>query len=57
MSVTFSGIINSRSGGVISAINKEAKKLSLKPIKRIVFEFDPFLEESHPTRYQFKLKC
>uniref|UniRef100_A0A1B6LTP7 Large ribosomal subunit protein mL53 n=1 Tax=Graphocephala atropunctata TaxID=36148 RepID=A0A1B6LTP7_9HEMI len=50
MSVPFTGVVNSRSGGVIGAIAKEARTLSLKPVKRIVFQFDPFVEESVHTR-------
>uniref|UniRef100_A0A1B6EMK7 Large ribosomal subunit protein mL53 n=1 Tax=Cuerna arida TaxID=1464854 RepID=A0A1B6EMK7_9HEMI len=50
MSVPFTGVVGSRSGGVMSAISKETKNLSLKPVKRIVFQFDPFVEESVHTR-------
>lgn len=50
MSVPFSGRVGRRSAGVIGAINKEARQLSLKPVKRIVFQFDPFLNESQQTR-------
>ncbi|XP_054269335.1 39S ribosomal protein L53, mitochondrial-like [Macrosteles quadrilineatus] len=49
MAVRFSGSI-CRSGGITSAIAKETRKLSLKPVKRIVFQFDPFVEESKHTR-------
>lgn len=50
MSVPFTGTINSWSGGISSAIAKEARKLSLKPVKQITFQFDPFLKESEHTR-------
>lgn len=50
MSISFTGTINSWSGGISSAIAKEARKLSLKPVKRVVFQFDPFLKESDQTR-------
>lgn len=50
MSIPFTGTINSWSGGVSSAIAKEARKLSLKPVKKITFQFDPFLKESEQTR-------
>lgn len=49
MSVPFSGSL-SRSGGISSAIAKEARLLSLKPVKRVTFEFDPFLKEAEHTR-------
>lgn len=50
MSIPFTGTINSWSGGISSAIAKEARKLSLKPVKKITFQFDPFLKESEQTR-------
>lgn len=48
MSVPFSGRIGY--GGYWGAINKQLKVISLKPVKKIVFKFDPFLEEAQQTR-------
>lgn len=50
MSVPFSGVVGKLSPGISGSIFKEAKALSLKPVKRIVFQFDPFLKESEETR-------
>jgi len=52
MAVRFSGAIGT-SGGEFSAIAKQARVLSLKPVKRIVFKFDPFVKESEHTRNFF----
>lgn len=41
MSIPFSGSW-SRSGGISSAISKQLRTVTLKPVKRIVFKFDPF---------------
>ncbi|PSN44290.1 hypothetical protein C0J52_12960 [Blattella germanica] len=49
MSVPFSGTIR-RSTGISSAIAKQLKKVNLKPIKRVVFKFDPFRENVTETR-------
>ncbi|EZA48200.1 hypothetical protein X777_14115 [Ooceraea biroi] len=49
MSVPFSGTLT-RSAGVISAIVKQLKLLSLKPVKRIDVRFDPFHGRVKHTR-------
>lgn len=41
MSVPFSGGFT-RSAGIYSAIGKQLKSVNLKPIKQVVFKFDPF---------------
>nr|CAH0112735.1 unnamed protein product [Daphnia galeata] len=41
MSVPFSGGF-SRSAGIYSAIGKQLKSVNLKPVKQVVFKFDPF---------------
>ncbi|XP_026671438.1 39S ribosomal protein L53, mitochondrial isoform X2 [Ceratina calcarata] len=49
MSIPFNGT-RSRSAGVISAIAKHLRTLSLKPVKSIEIKFDPFHEKSLETR-------
>lgn len=49
MSIHFSGTL-SRSGGLISAVIKQLKKVNLMPVKRIVFHFDPFDNQCKETR-------
>ncbi|KZC11541.1 PREDICTED: 39S ribosomal protein L53, mitochondrial [Dufourea novaeangliae] len=49
MSIPFSGT-RSRSKGVISAIAKHLRKLSLKPVKSISIKFDPFGDNALQTR-------
>uniref|UniRef100_A0A8D8RYP2 Large ribosomal subunit protein mL53 n=1 Tax=Cacopsylla melanoneura TaxID=428564 RepID=A0A8D8RYP2_9HEMI len=43
MALVFSGS-KTKSSGIIQAIIKQRKMLNLKPVKRIVFKFDPFDE-------------
>ncbi|XP_014476221.1 PREDICTED: 39S ribosomal protein L53, mitochondrial [Dinoponera quadriceps] len=49
MSIPFSGT-RTRSGGLISAIVKQLKRVSLKPVKRIDVRLDPFHENVKSTR-------
>lgn len=54
MSIPYSGRIGF--GGYWGAINKQLKVISLKPVKKVVFKFDPFLEEAKQTRdFMFQL--
>jgi len=58
MAVRFSGSVGKTSGGIQSAIAKETRALSLKPVKRIVFQFDPFVEGSKQIRdFMFSIQC
>ncbi|EFX81361.1 hypothetical protein DAPPUDRAFT_303408 [Daphnia pulex] len=41
MSIPFSGGFT-RSAGIYSAIGKQLKSVNLKPVKQVVFKFDPF---------------
>uniref|UniRef100_A0A023FA81 Large ribosomal subunit protein mL53 n=1 Tax=Triatoma infestans TaxID=30076 RepID=A0A023FA81_TRIIF len=50
MSIPFSGTVK-LSGGLSAAIYKQVKSVTLKPVKRIVFKFDPFHEKTEQTRY------
>jgi large subunit ribosomal protein L53 len=50
MSIPYSGTIK-RSAGVISAISKQLKSVTLKPAKKIFVTFDPFHEKVTSTRY------
>ncbi|XP_043262760.1 39S ribosomal protein L53, mitochondrial [Colletes gigas] len=52
MSLPFSGA-HTRSKGVISAIAKQLRTLSLKPVKSIQIKFDPFHENALQTRNFF----
>ncbi|XP_055315419.1 uncharacterized protein LOC129575605 [Sitodiplosis mosellana] len=49
MSIPITGSL-SRSGGLLSAISKNAKLLNLKGVKRITVTFDPFGENVKQTR-------
>ncbi|XP_011697867.1 PREDICTED: 39S ribosomal protein L53, mitochondrial [Wasmannia auropunctata] len=49
MSIHFSGTL-SRSGGLMSAIVKQLKRVNLKPINRINVHFDPFHDQVKETR-------
>ncbi|XP_043236566.1 uncharacterized protein LOC122388995 [Amphibalanus amphitrite] len=49
MSVPYSGT-KKFANGVISAIIKQLKTVSLKPAKRVVFRFDPFTQPSQQVR-------
>ncbi|KAG7198080.1 hypothetical protein KM043_018248 [Ampulex compressa] len=49
MSIPFSGT-RTRSKGIISAIAKQLRILNLKPVKRVVVQFDPFHEQAKETR-------
>ncbi|CAB3385113.1 Hypothetical predicted protein [Cloeon dipterum] len=49
MSIFASGSLK-RSAGVIDAIRKQVKLVTLKPAKRIVIKFDPFHEKAPETR-------
>ena len=49
MSVPFSGT-KRFANGVISAIAKQLKSVTLKPVKRVVFRVDPFTEQAQPVR-------
>lgn len=54
MSIPYSGRIGF--GGYWGAISKQLKVLSLKPVKKVVFKFDPFLAEAKETRdFMFQL--
>jgi hypothetical protein len=50
MSVPFSGGF-SRSAGIYSAIGKQLKSVNLKPVKQVVFKFDPFRPNVKTIRY------
>ncbi|XP_012534234.1 39S ribosomal protein L53, mitochondrial [Monomorium pharaonis] len=49
MSIPFSGTLQ-RSGGLMSAIIKQLKRVDLKPVNRIYVRFDPFNVQSKQTR-------
>jgi large subunit ribosomal protein L53 len=49
MSIKYSGTFT-RSGGLISAIIKQAKIVNLKAVKRVTVKFDPFHPSSGHTR-------
>ncbi|XP_065346759.1 large ribosomal subunit protein mL53-like isoform X1 [Cloeon dipterum] len=49
MSIFASGSLK-RSAGVIDAIRKQVKLVTLKPAKRIVIKFDPFHDKAPETR-------
>ncbi|XP_074110816.1 mitochondrial ribosomal protein L53 isoform X2 [Cotesia typhae] len=49
MSLPFTGRI-SRSGGLVAAISKQVKMMTLKPTKKITVQFDPFHEKAQPIR-------
>ncbi|BES92348.1 unnamed protein product [Nesidiocoris tenuis] len=49
MSLLYTGAIGF-SGGLLSAVSKELRTLSLKPVKRVIFQFDPFHEKVEQTR-------
>ncbi|KAK2582275.1 hypothetical protein KPH14_004618 [Odynerus spinipes] len=49
MSIPFSGT-RTRSSGVIAAITKQLKAINLKPVDKIVVQFDPFHEKVKETR-------
>nr|BAN21006.1 mitochondrial ribosomal protein L53 [Riptortus pedestris] len=50
MSIPFAGALK-RSGGVSEAISRQLKSVTLKPVKRVSFKFDPFHERVVETRY------
>jgi len=50
MSVPFSGTIK-RSAGIGSAIAKQLRFVTLKPVKNVVVKFDPFNKNVKETRY------
>lgn len=50
MSIYYSGTF-SRSGGILSAINKQLKLVNLKPVKKIEIQFDPFHPNAITARY------
>ncbi|KAF6214001.1 hypothetical protein GE061_011730 [Apolygus lucorum] len=50
MSIPFSGVLG-LSGGLTAAIAKQVKSVNLKPVKRVVFKFDPFHDSVEQTRY------
>ncbi|XP_053986630.1 39S ribosomal protein L53, mitochondrial [Hylaeus volcanicus] len=50
MSIAFSGT-RTRSSGLISAIAKQLKTLSLKPVQSIHVKFDPFLDHAVEVRH------
>ncbi|XP_065566932.1 large ribosomal subunit protein mL53-like isoform X2 [Artemia franciscana] len=57
MSIPFSGRLT-RGPGLLGYISKEVASVSLKPVKKIVFRFDPFREPARPIRdciYYFSL--
>lgn len=49
MSIPTTGSLN-RSGGLFSAIAKNARLMNLKAVKRITVSFDPFGENVKNTR-------
>ncbi|XP_063993085.1 large ribosomal subunit protein mL53 [Diachasmimorpha longicaudata] len=49
MSVPFTGRIGGR-GGPLAAISKQLKLMTLKPVKTITVQFDPFYEKIKETR-------
>ena len=54
MSVPFSGGFT-RSAGIYSAIGKQLKSVNLKPVKQVVFKFDPFRPNVKTIRYSIIL--
>lgn len=50
MSIPFSGTI-SKSGGLTSAISKQLRSVTLKPVKKVQIKFDPFHPKVEQTRY------
>lgn len=50
MSIPFSGTLT-RSAGIYSAIGKQLKSVSLKPVKQVVFRFDPFHQNVKTIRF------
>ena len=54
MSISFSGSFT-RAGGIASAIGKQLKSVNLKPVKKIVYTFDPFRPNVKTVRYSFNL--
>ncbi|KAF4523695.1 hypothetical protein B566_EDAN006067 [Ephemera danica] len=49
MSIPYSGTLK-RSAGVISAIAKQLRSVTLKPAKKVVIKFDPFHDKVAATR-------
>lgn len=49
MSIPFSGTFT-KSGGLFSAISKQVKLVNLKPVKKVLFKFDPFHDKAAETR-------
>lgn len=54
MSIYYSGVFT-RSSGIYSAIGKQLKAVSLKPVKRIVYTFDPFQTNVKTIRFVLSL--
>ncbi|XP_068085656.1 large ribosomal subunit protein mL53 isoform X2 [Anabrus simplex] len=52
MSIPFSGTFT-RSAGLISAIAKQLRSITLKPIKKLTITFDPFDSNGNHTRFLF----
>lgn len=49
MSIPFTGQL-SKSAGAIAAIAKQLKYMSLQPVSKITFQFDPFGQNAKMTR-------
>lgn len=50
MSIYFSGTFT-RSAGLYSAIGKQLKLVNLKPVKKVVYKFDPFQPNVKSIRF------
>jgi len=55
MSIFTAGSLQ-RSKGVIDAIFKQLKLVTLKPAKKVVIKFDPFHEKAPETRYEPQIR-
>lgn len=49
MSIYYSGALVIK-GGIASAIAREVKNVNLKPVKRILVQFDPFTKHAITAR-------
>lgn len=46
----FTGGFNTKSKGVIDAIEKQIKSVTLKPVKKITFSYNPFQDNVYSIR-------
>lgn len=49
MALKYTGT-GTRSGGIFQAIAKQVKTISLEPVKKITFKFDPFGDNANGVR-------